>query len=39
MLISIKSFSFYTIAINYVIELSSKYDYLLIIIDKFSCCL
>jgi len=36
MSIFIKSYSFHIIAINYVIKLSSKYDCLLIIIDKFS---
>ncbi len=36
MSIFIKSYSFYIIAINYVIKLSSKYDCLLIIIDNFS---
>jgi hypothetical protein len=39
MSIFIKSNSFYIIAIDYVIELSSKYNYLFIIIDKFNCCL
>lgn len=36
MSIFIESYSFYIIAINYVIELFDKYNYLLIIIDKFS---
>ena len=39
MLIFTKSYSFYIITINYVIKLSSKYNCLLIIIDKFNCCL
>ncbi len=39
MLISIEFYLFYIIVINYVIELFDKYNYLFIIINKFSCCL
>ena len=34
-----ESISFYTIAIDYIIELFGKYNCLLTITDKFSCCL
>ncbi len=37
MSIFIKSYSFHIIAMNYVVKLFDKYDYLFIIIDKFSC--
>jgi len=37
MSIFIVSHFFYTIVINFVIDLSNKFDYLLIIIHKFSC--
>ncbi len=36
MSISIESLSFHIIAINYMVELFDKYDYLLIVINKFS---
>jgi len=34
-----KSYSFHIIVMNYVIKLFDKFDYLLIIIDKFNRCL
>ncbi len=37
MSIFIKFYSFYIIAMNYVVKLLNKYDCLFIIIDKFSC--
>ncbi len=36
MSIFMKFYSFYIIVMNYVIKLFNKFDYLLIIIDKFS---
>ncbi len=39
MLICIEFYSFYIRAINYVIKLSNKYNYLFTSINKFSCYL